>query len=292
MRFDVPNNRIAATKSEMESVTSRQNAIVKTFRALAARRPRGEHRLLLEGEHLMLEALDAGISVPIAALASRMLRQEPGHNRAAVQALADRLLERGARVLSVSDAALAAMSPVRTPSGIVAIAEFVPPPLERVLDGRMPLVPLLVGVQDPGNLGAVIRTAEASGATGLIACLPSADPFGWKALRGAMGSTFRLPVPDRIPLAEALAAARRRGLTIAAAVPREGVPLHDFDFVRPLVLMLGAEGAGLEESHLEHVDERITIPMQPPVQSLNVAVSAAVMLYEAARQRARRRSEP
>lgn len=267
----------------METVTSRQNAVVKTFRSLAAKRTRGDRRLLLEGEHLVTEALEAGVAIPVAALAGRMLARDAGADRS--HELVLRLEQHGARVLSVSEAVLAAMSPVRTPSGIIAIGEFVPPDIERVLDGRLPLVALLAGVQDPGNLGAVVRTAEASGATGLIASPPSADPFGWKALRGAMGSTFRLPVPERVPLHEALLAARRRGLTIAAAVPRDGIPLHQADFRRPIAVMLGGEGGGLRDADLDHADERITIPMKAPVESLNVAVSAAVMLYEAARQR-------
>jgi TrmH family RNA methyltransferase len=188
-------------------------------------------------------------------------------------------------VLSVSETVLAAMSPVQTPSGILAIAEVTPVRLERVMEGTLPLVAVLAGVQDPGNLGAVVRTAEAAGATGLVACPPSADPFGWKALRGAMGSTFRLPVPHRVPLHEALLAARHHGLIVVAAVPRGGVPMRDFDFRRPIAIMLGGEGAGLDATHLVHADERVTIPMKPPVESLNVAVSAAIILYEASRQR-------
>ncbi|MGE5816194.1 MAG: TrmH family RNA methyltransferase, partial [Acidobacteriota bacterium] len=271
-------------------VTSRQNAVVKTFRGLAARRPRGESRILLEGEHLVGEALEAGLRITIAALASGILaRTEGGLDK--VQELAARLQHHGTRVLSVSESVLAAMSPVRTPSGIVAIAEFEPTPLDRVMDGHRPLVAVLVGIQDPGNLGAAVRTAEAAGATGLVACVPSADPFSWKALRGAMGSTFRLPVPERVPLPDALLAARRKGLAIAAAVPRGGTPLHQFNWRRPVAVMLGAEGAGLDERELDHADEQITIPMKPPVESLNVAVSAGVMLYEAARQRATERHE-
>ncbi len=269
----------------MESVTSRQNAIVKTFRALARRHGDREGQVLLEGEHLIAEAIDAGVKVTAAALASRVLSREDRSDEAKIKKLVERLSRQGARVLSVSETVLAAMSPVQTPSGVVAIAEVKPAPLDRVMEGSLPLVAILAGVQDPGNLGAVIRTAEAAGATGLVACPPSADPFGWKALRGAMGSTFRLPVPERVPLQEALLAARRRGLIIAAAVPRGGTPMRDFDFRRPMAIMLGGEGAGLDATHLVHADERVTIPMRAPVESLNVAVSAAIMLYEASRQR-------
>ena len=269
----------------METIASRHNAVVKTFRGLARRRSDIEGHVLLEGEHLVSEALRAGVQVTTAALASRVLTRGLDTDEHSVGRLADRLAGHGARVLSVSESVMAAMSPVQTPSGIVAIAEIAPPPLERVMEGAVPLVAILAGVQDPGNLGAVIRTAEAAGATGLVACPPSADPYSWKALRGAMGSTFRLPVPSRVALHDALLAARRRGLTIAAAVPRGGTPMHQFDFRRPLALMLGGEGAGLSATELDHADVRVTIPMRPPVESLNVAVSAALILYEAFRQR-------
>jgi TrmH family RNA methyltransferase len=267
-----------------EVISSRHNAVVKSFRGLA--RGRGDDgRLLLEGEHLVGEALQAGVRIATAALASRLLTRGGTAHHASVAGLAQRLREQGARVVSVTESVMAAMSPVQTPSGIVAIAEFTPPTIARVLDGTSPFVPVLAGVQDPGNLGAVVRTAEASGATGLVACLPSADPFSWKALRGAMGSTFRLAVPERMPLHDALLAARRRGLIVAAAVPRGGTPMHDFDFQRPMAILLGGEGSGLTDEELDHADERVTIPMRRPVESLNVAVSAALILYEAFRQR-------
>ena len=275
----------------MESVTSRQNAVVKTFRALAARRPRGETRVLLEGEHLVGEALQAGVRMTTVAIASRLVTTSSPSEQGRIRDLIAHLQRTGAQVLTVSESVLAAVSPVRTPSGIVAIAEFTAQPLDRVMEGHLPLVTILVGVQDPGNLGAVVRTAEAAGATGLVACVPSADPFGWKALRGAMGSTFRLPVPERVRLVEAVEAARQKGFTIAAAVPHRGTPLHRFDWRRRVAVMLGAEGAGLDARELDQADELVTIPMKAPVESLNVAVSAGVMLYEAARQRAADRHE-
>jgi TrmH family RNA methyltransferase len=271
----------------MESISSRHNPIVKTFRGLARHRDEVAGQVLLEGEHLVTEALQAGVRISTAALASRVLTRVADASEASVGRLADRLANHGARVLSVSESVMAAMSPVQTPSGIVAIAHVVPPPLDRVMESATaPLVAVLAGVQDPGNLGAVVRTAEAAGATGLVACMPSADPYSWKALRGAMASTFRLPVPERVALHEALLAARRRGLIIAAAVPRGGTLMHEYDFRRPIALMLGGEGAGLAKAELDHADERVTIPMKPPVESLNVAVSAALILYEAFRQRA------
>lgn len=275
----------------METIASRHNPVVRVFRELAAGRAQAPGQVLLEGERLVGEALAAGVTVSVVAVASKLLARASSQAEARADALAERLAGAGARVLSVSDSVMAAMSPVQTPSGLVAIGEVALPSLERVIpapqeDRPMPLVPILAGVQDPGNLGAVVRAAEAAGATALIACPPSADPYTWKALRGAMGSTFRLPVPARVPLHEALLAARRRGLQVVAAVPRHGVPMYEYDFRHPVALMLGGEGPGLGEAHLDHADARVTIPMREPVESLNVAVSAALILYEAYRQRA------
>jgi TrmH family RNA methyltransferase len=241
--------------------------------------------MLLDGEHLVAEALAAGVRITQAAVVSDVLTTA-GAARGALVELAERLSQDGTRLVSVSESVMAAMSPVRTPSGIVAIAEFHPPEVEHTLKGMQPLVPIVLGVQDPGNLGAVVRTAEAAGATGLMACGPSADPYSWKALRGAMGSTFRLPVPERMTLAGALAAVKGRGLRVVAAAPRGGTPMHACDLRRPVALLLGGEGPGLSDEALDQADRRVSIPMRPPVESLNVAVSAAVLLYEAYRQRA------
>jgi TrmH family RNA methyltransferase len=269
----------------METIASRHNPTVRTFRSLARHRSGGQ--VLLEGEHLVREALDAGVQIVTAALAARLLERSSHPRLQTVHQLADRLRNSGARVLSVSEQVMAAMSPVQTPSGIVAIAEAALPPLQRVVrDGTAaPLLVILAGVQDPGNLGGVVRTAEAAGATGLVACEPSADPYSWKALRGAMGSTFRLPVPERVTAEIAVAEARRQGLRIVAAVPRGGTSMHEADFLRPLAVMLGGEGGGLAADLLDHADERLTVPMKAPVESLNVGISAAVILYEAYRQR-------
>ena len=151
-----------------------------------------------------------------------------------------------------------------------------------------PLIVLCIDVQDPGNLGAVVRVAEAAGATGVVAAGTSADPFSWKALRGAMGSALRLPVRRERDASAAIATTRARGCAILAAVPRGGRSLDEVDFQRPMALLVGAEGAGLDAATVDRADLQVTVPMQPPVESLNAAVTAAIILYEARRQRHRR----
>jgi TrmH family RNA methyltransferase len=146
----------------------------------------------------------------------------------------------------------------------------------------------LVGVQDPGNVGSAIRTADALGATGVICFDQSASPAGYKALRGAMGSTFRLPVASA-RLGEAVPDARRRGIRVAATVSRGGEPPTATALAGPVLILLGNEGTGLPDALVADADVRITVPMRPGVDSLNVAVTAALLLWEASdgRQRSR-----
>jgi len=257
----------------MQHVSSRQNAVVKRFREAA--RGDNPHLIVLDGEHLLAEAIASGLRIDTAAFANRS-------SNAQLMSAAERA---GGVVITVSDQVLEAISPVRKPSGIVALAGRREVSVDDVF-GKIPaLVVILSAVQDPGNVGATIRAAEGCGATGLVCSDATADPFGWKALRGAMGSTFRLPVLSKQPLDGAIASARERGLRIIATDARDGTPLPDCDLRKPTAVLFGSEGRGLPESLIGRADLRITIPMQPPVESLNVAVSAALVLYEAARQR-------
>ncbi len=263
----------------MEPITSRQNPIVRACRALA--RGQRDHEILLEGRRLVEDALAAGVALRVVAVSARSLAERDP----ALDGLLARLEAARVRVVSATPAVMAAMSPVRTPSGVVALAEIAPAPLEHVFAGELPMVFILAGVQDPGNVGAVIRAADAAGATGIVTSPDTADPFGWKALRGAMGSTFRLPVAAGVEVGRAVATARLYGLRVVAAAARGGRCLDELDLAGPTAILLGREGAGLDPDAAALADERVSIPMRPPVESLNVAVSAALLAYEAARQR-------
>jgi TrmH family RNA methyltransferase len=149
----------------------------------------------------------------------------------------------------------------------------------------VPVTLVLAGLQDPGNVGAVIRAAAAFGASGIVAIDGSANPFGWKALRGARGGTFRVPVAARGTMNEVITAAQKTRVRLVDAVPRGGTPLPELDLRTPTAIILGGEGAGLPAEFVKAMHQAVTIPMQQPVESLNVAVAAAVILYEAMRQR-------
>jgi TrmH family RNA methyltransferase len=263
----------------MERIASRQNPLVRRFRELA-RTADSSGAALLDGAHLLQEALRSHVPIELVAIADRVTSPEG-------RALAEEAQRAGARVLHVPDQVLAAMSPVRQPTGIVAIARCPPATLARVLQDQPPLVPILAGVQDAGNVGAIVRTAEACGATGIICGDGTADPFGWKALRGAMGSTFRIPIAVHQALSTLLTDLRSRGIALLSTTPRDGTPLASSDLRGPTAIILGAEGSGLPSEIAASADTRVTIPMRAPVESLNVSIAAALILYEASRQRER-----
>lgn len=257
----------------MRRIASRQNPIVQRFRA-AARRD-GDGRLLLDGPHLVSDAIDAGVRIHEVAVAAAAL-DDPD-----IAPLIDRLVRTGVDASAATAPVMAALSPVRSPSRIAAVADC-PARGDAMFSGQ-PLLVVASNVQDPGNLGAIVRVAEAGGADGVIASGASADPFGWKALRGSMGSALRLPI-----LAEkdgVYPALRRHGCRILAAAPRSGRPLFEVNLTGALALVIGGEGSGLSASEIGDADEVVTIPMRAPVESLNAAVTAALLVYEARRQR-------
>ena len=182
---------------------------------------------------------------------------------------------------------MAALSPVKSPSAIVALADRPQTSAGQLYAVPSPLVALAADVQDPGNLGAIVRVAEAAGATGLVAAGGCADPYGWKTLRGSMGSGLRLPILPQRDVAAAVRQARLSNCRIAALIPRGGQSLYDLDYTTPIAILIGGEGPGLPAAVVADADDRVTIPMQTPVESLNAAVATALVLYEARRQRDR-----
>jgi TrmH family RNA methyltransferase len=259
-----------------DTVTSRANPLVKRLFALKARAE--DDHALLEGGKLVLDALAAGAEVVAAAASPRADRS------ASAREAVDALEQAGVPVRRVDDRLLAQLSEADAPQGVFAIARR-PRFDEAQLYRGVPLILVAAGVQDPGNVGALLRTAEAAGATGAYLTAGTADAFSWKALRGAMGSAFRLPHVGGLPAAEVLSRLRARGVARAAAVVRGGSLYFAADLGGPLALVVGNEGAGLPAEVEQAVDLRLTIPLQGDAESLNVAVAAGVLLFAAARRR-------
>jgi len=257
-----------------KSLTSSKNPLVQRFRAAAD--GEDEQVVFAEGVRLVAEGVDARAPVLAAAVSPR-LRDA---------ALGERLRTSAREWFDCSDEVLARASALTTHQGVAVL--FARPRWrdEDLLRGAAaPLVLCAAGVRDPGNLGALLRSSEAAGATGVLTLDGGADPFKDKAVRGSMGSVFRLPLQHGRDAAAVVAFARAHGLSIVAADGAGEVDYDQVDLRRPTLLVLGAEAAGVAPELLGAADVRARIPVRPPVDSLNVAVAAGVLLYEARRQR-------
>jgi TrmH family RNA methyltransferase len=264
----------------VKSISSRQNPIVRTFRALADDPdPTGE-RILLDGAHLVRDAHAAGAVFELLVVAASKLNGPTEEEQ-----LAREFEAAAIDVVVADDKVFAAMSPVKTPSGIAAIARRKVTAPSILCGHPHAFVLAAVDIQDPGNVGALIRTAEAAGATGAFVCGASATPFSWKALRGSMGSALRLPVVAGMTAEAVMNCMADAEVRMIAAVPRGGDNLDEIDWHGQVGLFLGGEGPGLRDEVLARCSARVSIPMAVTVESLNVAVAAAVLVYAARRQR-------
>jgi TrmH family RNA methyltransferase len=264
----------------LKTITSRQNPLVRAYRELASEPDTGSARLLLDGVHLVRDAHEAGLTFESVAVAASRLTDQTEEG-----GLALALASAGAPVVTLSDAVFEAVSPVRSPSGIAAIARRTPSDAFAICNAKGEFTLVAVDVQDPGNLGALIRAAEAGGVTGMVVTGSSAHPFSWKALRGSMGSALRLPVasgPDVNAIVKCLRAA---GTKTVASVPRGERTPDDIHWKGSVALFLGGEGPGLPANVVSQCDDHVTIPMASGVESLNVAVAGAILIYAARRQR-------
>jgi len=264
---------MAFSDSASAVVTSRSNARVKQLRAAFAGQARLSGGMVaIEGDNLLGEALRSGMVLKSVFVSEQ--RELP------------RFVPRGVEVLWLTDEVFTSVVETQSPQGIAAL--LVPPvhALESALPGT-PLLLVAAGLQDPGNLGTLIRSAEAFGATGVLTTPGTVGAWNQKALRASAGSVFRMPVIS-VSLEE-LAALKQQGTALMAAVAEDSpssIPAHDADFNASTAILIGNEGAGLSHDLIALADIRITIPCPGRVESLNAAVAGSLLLYEASRQRA------
>jgi TrmH family RNA methyltransferase len=259
-----------------DRIESRENRWLKRFRAaLEGRAEKDGSCLGVEGPRLVEEALRS--ELPVEAL----LVAESGERHLA---RLKTLLPAALRVLRTSDRLFASVAGTETPQGIALLAKAPSWRMEDLLH-ETPLVIVLAGVQDPGNVGTILRAAEAFGATGLIACRGSAHPLSPKSVRASAGSVFRLPVLAGSAPGDTLPQLRSHGLRQYAATLAGGQTPEESELASACAIWIGSEGSGLPSEVESAADARIRIPLRAPVESLNAAAAAAVLLYEAARQR-------
>ena len=264
-----------------ERIDSMSNKKMKLVSSLKQRKYREKEGLFLaEGIRLCEMAAEAGWGIRFGLYTKKLLEAPRG------AALAQRLEESGCSLYEVPEPIFAKTGATDSPQGILLVIEKKRTTLEDLLLPEKPsLLVVLDGVQDPGNTGTMIRTADAAGADGVLLLDGCVDVYSDKTVRAAMGSLFHLPVCQGIARENFLAYARNESLTLyAAALDASAKQYHEADFSGRVALVFGNEANGASQELL-HASETIYIPMYGRAESLNVATAAAVVLYEAARQR-------
>ena len=232
---------------------------------------------MVEGAELLSVARAAGAAVEAVYVAPE------GGDAPSVVEVTSAVLAAGGRVFDLAPGVMARVASTVTPQPLLAVVSYRPAPWA-CLDGAS-LVVVCVDVRDPGNLGTVIRTADAAGVDAVVCCDGTVDPTNPKVVRSTAGSLFHVPVVQGGTVGATLGELAARGLTTVATVVRDGTDYVAFDWTRPVALVLGNEAAGLEETLAGSLDARVTVPMAGRSESLNVGVSAAVLCFEALRQR-------
>ena len=252
-------------------ITSLSNDKVKLIRALSDRKQRVRAgRFVIEGARLIDDALAAGVK-PDWVLCAEQLTPR-------ARATLAQLKAQGVELIPVSDSVLQSCSETETPQGILAVAPF--PQLK--LPDQPTLILIADALRDPGNLGTLLRSAAAAGIDGVLLSPETVDAYSPKVVRGAMGAHFRLPI---VQADWALIAQRTRDLKIYLASAEGELIYSEVDWTLPSALIVGGEANGASEAASRLASARVSIPLANEVESLNAAVAASVILFEAKRQR-------
>ena len=264
-------------------ITSRDNSLLRQARAV--RDGKTKDLIFIEGLRLCEEASRSKLPIE-AIIYSRKLAEK---DRAADTI--EELKGVAKRAASVSEKLLESISYTKTPQGIVALAKR-PASDKSVLEklGKRPLLVVMHQINNPVNVGAIIRTAEAAGAAGAIATFNTSDPFSPKSLRGAMGSAFRLPIWVGPTYASVINWCKDENIETVCADADSEVAFTDIDWTSSRALIVGPESTGLSPIEIESADNCVRIPMEGEVESLNVSVATGILLFEAARQRQKHQS--
>ena len=260
-------------------ITSATNSRIKTLVRLRNRRDRDDaRRFLIEGYRELTRALDAGVSIETLFTCPDL---HLGPNDAA---LVERAATAGAEVVTVAAGPFRKASYRDRPEGLLAVAAHFDTGLARLDLTGTPLVLVTEGIEKPGNLGTMLRTAEAAGASGVIVADPTTDPFNPNVVRASLGTLFTVPLAVA-STTDAISFLRGSGVTIVATTPVGDSPHYAPDYTPASAVVVGSEQYGLSREWLEAADVRVVIPMPGSVDSLNAAMAAGIVLFEAVRQR-------
>ncbi len=259
-------------------ITSRDNSLLR--RARSVRDGKVDDLIFIEGLRLCEEALRSDLKIEALIYSDQIARKDR-----AAKLIAE--IETNAKTAVISENLLESISYTKTPQGIILLASRPVISQEEFQEKQSstPLMVILHGINNPVNVGAILRTAEAAGVTGAIVTPNTADPFSPKSLRGAMGSAFRLPIRAASSYPDVTSWCRKQRIRTICAVVNGQKPFTAFNWRKPCALILGPESTGLSDDEIAGANESVFIPMAGQVESLNVAVATGILLYEASMQR-------
>ena len=256
-------------------ITSRRNPLIQDLRALLHSSKRRAARCVVEGWRVLEAAVANGAQLHF------VVYTPPAAAHPRAGELRQRLQSMGVRLLLVSPYVFKSLTQVEAPQGVLGVARRPPEASVAILRDRRALLVVLDGIQDPGNVGAVLRTADAAGVTGGVIVGSAADPYGAKAIRASAGAVFRLPLLFFKTATEAAAALLEHRVRLLIADPRGERLDSEISYSRrPLALVFGSEGAGAAPAWAQQ-GITVRLPMAEAVESLGVAAAAAVLLYRA-----------
>jgi TrmH family RNA methyltransferase len=275
-RVQVPSSASTITGFLSFMITSVQNPLVKQIRKLNRAKGRREQNLfLLEGTHLLETACQSNCSLVTLCYTEAWQARYP--------ILWENASKRVERCELVSQDVLSTMTTTVNPDGVVATARFQPLTDVEITDFKLGLI--LERLQDPGNLGTIIRTAAATGVDGIWLSDDSVDIDNPKVLRASAGAWFQVPLLVSSDLKGVIKNHQKLGVNIVATLPNATQTYWDLQLTKPTLILLGNEGGGLSRELVELADETVTIPVFEGVESLNVSIATALILYEAQRQK-------
>lgn len=259
-------------------IESPRNERIRKLRRLRKRNFRYREGLFLaEGLQAVAEALRSTSSVECLLCNARGLE--------ALQAYSDTIAERSIPCFEVSDEVMESLSGTVTPQGLIAVARMVHRDLGEILRGTPSTLLVANRVRDPGNLGNMVRIADAAGARGMVVCRESADLYNPKTVRSTAGSIFHIPLAVDAEIHETVLLLKREGYAVYAADAHAGIPIWEIEWPERVALLLGNEAWGIPEEEEEAADAALRVPIFGEAESLNVAAAAAVLLYEVQRRR-------
>jgi TrmH family RNA methyltransferase len=241
--------------------------------------------VFLEGVRLCREAMESGLHITRGFYDARFAEYQPGAD------MISTLNSRGVEIFETAPKALGSLADTESPQGIILLAKRPYHGKETVIGANTsPLLVILHRLNNPSNAGAIVRSAEAAGASGIITTQSTTDLYSTKSVRASMGSALRLPIWQGASFAEALEFCKSRSIQLLATGPRGSLDHTSIDWRLPSAFVVGTEAEGLSTREIAAVGNMISIPMHAPVESLNVAVATSIVLYEAFRQRSFRKT--